>query len=105
MADREPLIQMAEDFGGPIIVGYTRPLFLGEDLAIEVRTLEDAGVRTVIEETSSTSRTHLAAWLDQVIPGDTIVVTHMERLGGQITRVGILIALRERSVVVRCLDG
>ena len=66
------------------IYGYARVSTLDQDLAIQRAALKAAGCRVIRAEKASGSRrdgrTELQVLLDFVQPGDTLVVTRIDRL-------------------------
>src|SRR3954462_5549885 len=64
-------------------IGYARVSTSGQSAAGQVQQLKAAGCGRVVQETASgakTSRARLAALIGSLGPGDTLVVTRLDRL-------------------------
>jgi DNA invertase Pin-like site-specific DNA recombinase len=93
------------------ILGYARVSTLGQDLDAQRAALHAAGVDDVqrlftdqLSGSAKTSRPGLAAMLNYSRPGDTVVVTAIDRLGRSVAEVTRTIAeLGERAIVLRAL--
>ena len=90
------------------IVGYARVSSADQNLARQEEALKAAGVVRLYEEQASgrsrQGRTELAACLDFVREGDTLVVCSMDRLARSLTDLlSIVHGLAEKKVVVRFL--
>ena len=92
------------------ILGYTRVSTLGQDLDVQLAALSAAGIdpgRVFTDKLSGsakTARPGLAAMLDYARPGDTVVVSAVDRLGRSVAEVTRTIAdLGERSITLRAL--
>lgn len=87
-----------------MIVGYTRPLFKGDDATADADALGAAGAEQIVTERDYRSRVHLAMAIAEARGGDTIMVTSLERLGTSISAVvSTLLELRARDVNFVCL--
>ena len=66
------------------LYGYARVSSLDQDLGLQRATLKAAGCKVIRAETASGNRrdgrTELQVLLDFVQPGDTLVVTRIDRL-------------------------
>jgi DNA invertase Pin-like site-specific DNA recombinase len=84
--------------------GYARVSTIDQDLSLQSRTLKAAGCDVIRAETSGTrrsGRTELQVLLDFLRPGDTLVVTRVDRLARSIRDLqDIVHELRERSVTL-----
>ncbi|ARV85430.1 recombinase family protein (plasmid) [Mycobacterium intracellulare subsp. chimaera] len=92
------------------ILGYARVSTTGQDLDTQLVALSGAGVDSArvftdkLSGSANTSRPGLAAMLDYVRAGDTVVVTAIDRLGRSVAEVTRTIAeLGERRIVLRAL--
>lgn len=86
--------------------GYTRPLFAEDDAAADVARLRERGVDDVTVENTHKARDERSRLLEQLQPGDHLVVTSLERLSSTLEDLIIVLnALIERSVVLRCIDS
>lgn len=90
----------------PSTHGFTRPLFAGDDtVAADIESLRTAGATHVVEASSVKSGVELAQWIADAKPGDTLVVTSLERMTFQLAHlVSTLLTLNERGVALSCLD-
>ena len=91
------------------VYGYARVSTLDQDLAIQHAALKAAGCGVVRAETASGSRrdgrTELQALLDFVQPGDTLVVTRIDRLARSMKDLqDIVYELKERGVALRATE-
>src|SRR6476660_2144747 len=91
-------------------LGYARVSTTGQDLDAQLATLSAAGVapsRVFTDKLSGsakTARPGLVAMLDYVRPGDTVVVTAIDRLGRSVAEVTRTIAdLGDRRILLRAL--
>ncbi|MGA1827073.1 recombinase family protein [Microbacterium sp.] len=90
----------------PVLTGYTRPLEATEDVAADIEILERAGAERIVVEESRASLIEFKGWLAQSQPGDTLLVTDLERLNGSVTNiVRSLLHLQSRSLYFRCLGA
>jgi conjugative relaxase-like TrwC/TraI family protein len=92
------------------ILGYGRVSTLGQDLDVQLAALSAAGIdpgRVFTDKLSGSAkaaRPGLAAMLDYARPGDTVVVSAVDRLGRSVAEVTRTIAdLGERSITLRAL--
>jgi DNA invertase Pin-like site-specific DNA recombinase len=89
--------------------GYARVSTLDQDLALQERQLRAAGCRVVRAETKSGSRrdgrTELQLLLDFVQPGDTLVVTRIDRLARSLKDLqDIVHELKAKGVSLRATE-
>jgi DNA invertase Pin-like site-specific DNA recombinase len=97
--------------GDQRLVGLARVSTEAQDAQLQRDALEEAGCAKGYEEKVSTSkaaadRPGLAAVLDYVRPGDTLVVWRLDRLGRSVKEVLIIADdLRERGIGLRVLTG
>lgn len=92
------------------ILGYARVSTVGQDLDAQLVTLTGAGVEAgrvftdKLSGSAKTGRPGLAAMLDYARPGDSVVVTAIDRLGRSVAEVTRTIAeLGERRIILRAL--
>lgn len=92
------------------ILGYARVSTAGQDLDAQFAALAQAGVdadRVFTDKLSGSAKTDrpgLAALLGYARPGDTVVVTAIDRLGRSVAEVTRTIAdLGERRILLRAL--
>lgn len=90
-----------------MIYGYARVSTDGQSVAAQIATLTAAGAAKVFQETASgakTSRLQLRRVLDQLEPGDVLLVTRLDRLARS-TRdlLNTLAAITEREAGFRSL--
>ncbi len=92
-----------------IRIGYARVSTSGQNLERQLDVLRAAGCRRVFAEKKSgrdTARPELAACLEFMAPGDTLVVPSLDRLSRSlqdlITTVGDLLVLGKRASQVTC---
>lgn len=92
------------------ILGYARVSTTGQDLDAQLAALTAAGVdadRIYTDRLTGSAKTHrpgLAALLDYARPGDTVVVTAIDRLGRSVAEVTRTIAeLGQQSITLRAL--
>ena len=92
------------------ILGYARVSTTGQDLDAQLTALDAAGVdaeRIYTDKLSGSAKTDrpgLAALLDYTRPGDTVVVTAIDRLGRSVAEVTRTIAeLGDRRILLRAL--
>lgn len=91
-------------------LGYARVSTLGQDLAAQLSALSLAGVeeaRLFTDQLSGSAKSHrpgLLALLSYARPGDTVIVTAIDRLGRSVAEVTRTIAdLEERGITLRAL--
>lgn len=94
------------------LIGYARVSTAEQDLSLQLEALRDAGCspEQIFLDTASgahTSRPGLEACLQVLVPGDTLVVWRLDRLGRSMAHlVAVIEALRGRQVGFRSLgDG
>lgn len=89
------------------LIGYARVSTWDQTTELQLDALQDAGCLRVFEETASgtkTDRPQLAAALDFVRPGDTLVVWRLDRLGRSLKHLMETVAwLGDRDVGFRSL--
>jgi DNA invertase Pin-like site-specific DNA recombinase len=93
------------------ILGYARVSTIGQDLDVQRTALHAAGVDDVqrlftdqLSGSAQSRRPGLAAMLAYARPGDTVIVTAIDRLGRSVAEVTHTIAkLGERGIVLRAL--
>jgi DNA invertase Pin-like site-specific DNA recombinase len=91
------------------IYGYARVSTIDQDLTIQHDALKAAGCTTIRAEkmsgTSIKGRTELRVLLDFIRPGDTLVVTRIDRLARSIADLqSIIIELRQKGAALRCTE-
>ncbi|BAS18461.1 transposon Tn552 resolvase (plasmid) [Arthrobacter sp. Hiyo8] len=90
------------------LLGYARVSTGGQDAALQHDALTAAGCYRIFTDTASgslESRPELAKVLDQLRPGDTLVVWRLDRLGRSIRHlIDQLAALQERGIGFRSLQ-
>jgi DNA invertase Pin-like site-specific DNA recombinase len=91
------------------LYGYARVSTLDQDLVIQRAALKAAGCRVVRAETASGARrdgrTELQALLDFVQPGDTLVVTRIDRLARSLKDLqDIVHELKQKGVALRATE-
>ncbi|TPG06957.1 recombinase family protein [Curtobacterium flaccumfaciens] len=90
------------------LLGYARVSMTDQDASLQLNALHDAGCYRVWVDTMSRSLEHwpeLAKLLDQLRPGDTLVVWRLDRLGRSTRHlIDQLQALGERGVGFRSLQ-
>jgi DNA invertase Pin-like site-specific DNA recombinase len=89
--------------------GYARVSTFGQDLTVQRQALRAAGCSVVRAEKASGSRrdgrTELQVLLDFVQPGDTLVVTRIDRLARSLKDLqDIVHELKSRSVALRATE-
>ncbi len=90
------------------LLGYARVSTIDQDAALQIDALKSAGCYRVFVDTGSgalASRPELEKLLDQLRPGDTVVVWRLDRLGRSIRHlIDQLQALGDRQVGFRSLQ-
>src|SRR3954470_20089943 len=91
------------------IYGYARVSTTDQDLSLQRRTLKAAGCDVIRAEKASgtrrSGRTELQVLLDFLQPGDTLVVTRVDRLARSIRDLQEIIhELRERGVTLKATE-
>ena len=84
------------------LLGYARVSTTDQQPQLQVDALQHAGCYRVFTETASGTRTDrptLAQVLDQLRPGDTLVVWKLDRLGRSLRHLGV-----SRASIYRHLD-
>lgn len=91
-------------------LGYARVSTIGQDLAAQLSTLAAVGVDAQqcftdqLSGSAKSARPGLAALLGYARPGDTVVVTAIDRLGRSVAEVTRTIAdLEDRGITLRAL--
>jgi len=89
--------------------GYARVSTLDQDLAIQRAAFKSAGCEVIRAETASATRrdgrTELQALLDFVQPGDTLVVTRIDRLARGLRDLqDIVHELKAKGVALRATE-
>jgi DNA invertase Pin-like site-specific DNA recombinase len=89
--------------------GYARVSTFDQDLALQRAALKAAGCRVIRAETASGSRrdgrTELQVLLDFVQPGDTLVVTRIDRLARSLKDLqDIVHELKAKGVALRAIE-
>lgn len=90
-------------------IGYARVSTSDQDNAIQVEALERAGCSTIRQEkasgTSTNGRPELAAILDFIREGDTLVVTRIDRLARSIADLQTIVAqLKARGAKLQATE-
>jgi DNA invertase Pin-like site-specific DNA recombinase len=89
------------------LIGYARVSTHAQDLALQLDGLRDAGCERIYQDVGSGSiraRPQLDACLDHVLPGDTLVVWRLDRLGRSLRHlIEVIAGLQEREVAFRSL--
>lgn len=89
-------------------LGYARVSTGDQDAALQVDSLKSAGCYRIFTDTASGSletRPELSKVLDQLRPGDTLVVWRLDRLGRSIRHlIDQLAGLQERGIGFRSLQ-
>lgn len=86
----------------PRKIGYARVSTQDQDLSAQNAALRAAGCTLIFEEKISgtkASREQLNAMIDQLIPGDTIIITKLDRLGRSLINLLKLIELFKQKGV------
>lgn len=90
-------------------IGYARVSTTDQDTAVQVQALKAAGCDVVREEkasgTTTTGRTELATVLDFLRPGDTLMVTRIDRLARSIGDLQTIVkTIREKGAALACTE-
>ena len=90
-------------------IGYARVSTVDQDTAAQIASLKLAGCDVIREEkasgTSMTKRPELATVLEFLRPGDTLVVTRIDRLARSLADLQTIVArLRERGAQLVCTE-
>ena len=89
------------------LIGYARVSTRGQDLALQLDALEQAGCERVYQDVGSGTirrRPELDACLDYLRAGDTLVVWRLDRLGRSLRHlVEVVGGLQEREIAFRSL--
>lgn len=90
-------------------LGYGRVSTTGQNLERQLDSLKQAGCSRAFSDTGSgakADRPGITALRDHVRPGDTVVVTSLDRLGRSMSGIlGLIRAFAEDDVAVETLDG
>ena len=94
----------------PSNIGFARVSSRGQDLAIQVKALEEQGCTKIFQWKHSgielTNKQALMDLLDYVIEGDNVMVTKIDRLGRSLNAIiNTIHALTEKGVTFQALDG
>ncbi|MGB6492667.1 MAG: recombinase family protein [Methylocella sp.] len=92
-----------------MIYGYARVSTDDQDLTIQRTALRQAGCAMIREEkrsgTKLDGRAELQTLLDFIQPGDTLVVTRIDRLARSVLDLQTIVAkLKERGAALRCTE-
>jgi len=90
-------------------IGYARVSTTDQDTAVQVAALRAFGCDVVREEkasgTTTQGRTGLQTCLDFLRPGDTLVVTRIDRLARSIGDLQVIVAtIREKGAALACTE-
>ena len=90
-------------------IGYARVSSTDQDTSLQVAALRAAGCDVVREEkasgTTTNGRTELATVLDFLRPGDTLVVTRIDRLARSIADLQTIVrTIREKGASLACTE-
>ena len=91
------------------LIGYARvsTRARAQDLALQLDALEHAGCERVYQDVGSGSiraRPQLDACLEQLLPGDTLVVWRLDRLGRSLRHlIDVITGLQQREIAFRSL--
>lgn len=90
-------------------IGYARVSTTDQDTAAQIDALKAAGCNVIREEkasgTTTAGRSELATILEFIRPGDTLVVTRIDRLARSIADLQTIMAsLRERGAALACTE-
>ena len=91
------------------IYGYARVSTADQDLAIQVTALKAAGCTVIRSEkatgTTRSGRTELATLMDFLRPGDTLVITRIDRLARSLRDLqNIVFELREKEAHLKATE-
>jgi len=90
------------------LIGYARVSTRGQDLALQLDALTQAGCERTFQDVGSGTLRHrpeLAAFLDYLRSGDTLVVWRLDRLGRSLRHlVEVVAGLEERGVAFHSLQ-
>lgn len=91
------------------VVGYARVSSLGQSLDVQLDKLKAAGCSKIYQEkvsgTSTSGREQLAAMLDYVREGDTVIITKLDRMGRSLADLlDIVNQLDTKGVTFKVLD-
>src|SRR5450755_4090635 len=107
---RLPAAQDSGPSGTPVrnghLIGYAR-VSSAQDLALQLDALEHAGCERVYQDVGSgsiRSRPQLNACLEQLLPGDKLVVWRLDRLGRSLRHlIDVIAGLQQREIAFRSL--
>ena len=107
---RLPAAQDSGPSGTPVrnghLIGYAR-VSSAQDLALQLDALEHAGCERVYQDVGSGSiraRPQLDACLEQLLPGDTLVVWRLDRPGRSLRHlIDVITGLQQREIAFRSL--
>lgn len=90
-------------------IGYARVSTTDQDTAVQVVALRAAGCDVIRQEqasgTTTTGRTELATVLDFLRPGDTLVVTRVDRLARSVGDLQVIVkTIREKGAALACTE-
>lgn len=90
-------------------IGYARVSTTDQDTTVQVAALRAAGCEVIREEkasgTTTEGRTELATVLDFLRPGDTLIVTRIDRLARSIADLQTIVAtIRQKGAALACTE-
>jgi DNA invertase Pin-like site-specific DNA recombinase len=89
------------------LIGYARVSTRAQDLALQLDALEHDGCERVYQDVGSgsiRSRPQLDACLEHLLPGDTLVVWRLDRLGRSLRHlIDVIADLKQREIAFRSL--
>jgi DNA invertase Pin-like site-specific DNA recombinase len=87
------------------LIGYARVCTGARDLALQLDALEHAGCERVYKDVRvDPIRPQLDACLEQLSPGDTLVVWRLDRLGRSVRHlIDVIAGLQQHEIAVRSL--
>lgn len=90
-------------------IGYARVSTVDQDTALQVAALRAAGCDVIREEkasgTTTAGRTELATVLAFLRPGDTLVVTRIDRLARSIGDLQVIVrSIRDKGAALACTE-
>lgn len=90
-------------------IGYARVSTTGQSLENQVEKLKDSGCEKIYQEkvtgTSTQQRVELKSMLEHIRPGDTVVITKIDRLARSIIDLNNIVSeLNEKGISIQFLD-